>query len=200
MNNDIIPLKNGDFEVLYSEQVKETYKSNVMQLNTVMAKCFPELMPLLKIGDSWTTAVGMKTKVIGFRYRNCKSGKVVCYVLQSTDAHKTVMDYPCWALDKSLKDGPQPLPPLDYGHADQTAKKCIEGKDRIIIQGLNISRCYLELKKRYNKAVDLLSLQSKIIPQAESDEIEIKKLENEVGLFLGEDFNLHVINGLNNDN
>jgi hypothetical protein len=174
-----------------------------MQLNTVMAKCFPELMPKLKIGDKWTTAVGIETKVIGFNYRNCKSGKVVCYVLQSTDEHKSLMDYPCWALDKWLNDGPLPPEPTDYVKADQTAKKGIEKRDSQLFQDLyvsNLCRCYLELKQRYNKAVDLLSLQSKIIPQAESDELELKKLENDVTLFLGEDFNLHVINGLNNDN
>lgn len=107
MNNNIIKKDNGEFEVQNDTEIQQVYSENVLRLNPLMEKCFPELMPLLKVGDTWIENFGKGRKMIvnGFDYRKCSDGKVVCYKLQTTDEHKSIYTYPCWALDKWLKAG-----------------------------------------------------------------------------------------------
>jgi hypothetical protein len=91
-------------EVNDMQEIEYFYKENVLRLNPIMEKCFPELMPKLKIDDIWTSKIGNVMKVKGFSYRKCYTGNVVCYVLESSDKHKTIYEYPCWALDKGLNN------------------------------------------------------------------------------------------------
>lgn len=202
MNNNIIKKENGEFEVQNDNEIQQVYKENILRLNPLMEKCFPELMPLLKVGDTWVENFGRGRKMIvkGFDYRKCPPNKIICYVLQTLDGHKSIYTYPCWALDKWLKADKSPESPLDFEKADTTANRYITEEPIVIFPDkncTNLAKCFVELKRRYNKAVDLLLLQSKIIEPAKSNEPEVSKLENDIVKFIGEDFDLRVDNKLN---
>lgn len=153
------------------KEVKNVYNENISRLNPDFKKLFSEteLSPTLGIGDEWKQDIGNNHKlwcVKGFEYRNCSSGKIVCYVLETKDEHKSKASFPCWNLDRFLKEGPKKKDTsIKYALAIKEANRLIFESDKVVFPNtasVNMARAFLDLKLRYIEATEHLSFLRKV--------------------------------------
>lgn len=189
-------------EEITKQNIKEVYEENVLRLNPIFKNLFPELMPLLDVGDEWKEDFGNMHRiwsVIGFEYRKCSAGKVVCYVLETKDKHKSKASFPCWNLDKFLKEGPKKEDTsIKYPLAIKEAKRLVFESDKVVFPNtasVNMARAFLDLRFRYIEAVEHLSFLHKVnsmyVDRPHKDQ-HVEEAFNLVDDFLNEDWDFQI--------
>lgn len=88
---------------------------------------------------------------------------------------------------------------MDFDSANTTASRYILEEHKVIfpdIRVVNLAKCYVKLNERYDTAIEFIRILSKLIDSDENSGEHEKLLNHQIIKFMGEDWDLRIINKL----